>query len=114
MHFLEVMDISNVVYAVGLVFSLLIIPIVMFPDNLLSALKDVANSQDLALKLERGDKWITGGLALFFVVGLFRHRPSSRSQAYLRSISFFCLVFAACAYVISINTGSLSPRHIRP
>jgi hypothetical protein len=64
MHFLGVMDISNIVYAVGLVFGLLIIPIVMFPDNLLSVLRDVANSQDLTLKLERGRKWITGGLAL--------------------------------------------------
>jgi hypothetical protein len=113
MHFLGVMDISNVVYAVGLVFSLLIIPIVMFPDGLLSVLQDVANSQDLALKLERSMKWIIGGLALFFVVGLFVHRPFI-SITGLFAVYFILayLAFVAYAYIISVSTGSLSPRLI--
>jgi hypothetical protein len=75
--------------------------------------RHVANSQDLALKLERGKKWITGGLALFFVVGLFVHKPFI-SITGLLAVYFVlgCLAFAAYAYIIAVNTGTLSPRLI--
>jgi hypothetical protein len=113
LHFIGVMDVSNIVYSVGLVFSLMIVPIVMFPDNLIISFKEIASSQRAMLKLNRAMKFVVWGIALFFAVGLFVHRP------YISIMSLFALDFllgylAFCAYVyiIYLHTGSISARMI--
>src|ERR1700738_288787 len=73
--FVGVMDISNVVYAVGLVFSLMVLPIMFFPENLISTFDDIASSPGALLKLNRARKFISFGIGLFFTIGLFVHRP---------------------------------------
>src|SRR5258705_6089135 len=75
LHFIGVMDLSNIVYAVGLVYSLIIVPIVMFPDNLVEALRDIANSKDAARNINRVMKFVPLGLGILFGIGLFVHQP---------------------------------------
>jgi hypothetical protein len=111
LHFLGVMDLSNIVYSVGLVFSLMIAPIVMFPDNLITAFKEIASSQKAMLKLNRTMKFVVWGISLFFAIGLFVHRP------YISIMGLFALDFllgflAVCAYVyiVYLHTGSIPAR----
>src|SRR5690242_7124422 len=71
LHFIGVMDLSNIVYAIGLVFGVMIVPIVMFPENLIETFRDVASSRDAPAKLNKAAKFASFVLVLSFAVGLF-------------------------------------------
>jgi hypothetical protein len=113
LHFMGVMDVSNIVYSVGLVFGLMIVPIVMFPDNLIAAFKEIASSQKAMLKLNRAMKFVTWGIGLFFAIGLFVHRPYI-SITGLFALDFFLgfLAFCAYVYIMYLHTGAISVRII--
>jgi hypothetical protein len=105
------MDLSNIVYSVGLVFGLMIVPIMMFPDNLIAAFKEIASSQRAMLKLNTAMKFVTAAITLFFAVGLFAHRPYI-SIVGLFAITFLMglLAFVAYSYMMYLHTGVLPAR----
>jgi hypothetical protein len=110
-HFIGVMDISNVVYAIGLVFSMMIVPIVFFPDNLLEVLRDVGQSKNARAKIHRFVKFSTFGIAILFTIGLFVHQPYiSITGLFALDFVLGCVVFTAYAYMIFIHEGKLSQR----
>lgn len=113
LHFIGVMDLSNIVYAVGLVFGLMIVPILMFPEQLLDTLRDMAKSQDAVIRINGIMKFVPLCLGILFGIGLFVHRPYI-SITGLFAVYFVLgwLVFTAYAYMIYVSTGALSPRMI--
>jgi hypothetical protein len=113
LHFIGVMDISNIVYAIGLVFGLMILPFVFFPDNLLAVLRNVAESDNARIKIYRFVKFSTIGICVLFAVGLFVHRPYiSITGLFALDFVLGCVVFTAYAYMIYLHDGELSPRLI--
>lgn len=110
-HFIGVMDISNIVYAIGLVFSLMIVPIVFFPENLLPILSDIAQSDNAVPKIYRFVKFSTFGIAILFAIGLFVHHPYlSITGLFALDFVLGCVVFTAYAYMTYVHDGELSPR----
>jgi hypothetical protein len=111
MHFIGVMDISNVVYPIGLIFALLIGPVIFFPDRLLGNLKEFAHSNELASRLPKARKWIFGILLVAFSVGLFVH------QAFISIMTLFAIYFvlaflalAAYLFIVWERTGEVSTQ----
>jgi hypothetical protein len=111
LHFIGVMDISNIVYAVGLVFSLMIAPIVYFPDSLLTSLRSLAQSENAQTKMLKFVKVCFAILAFFFTVGLFvHHQYISITGLFAVYFVLACLVFTAYAYMEHVQKGKVAPR----
>jgi hypothetical protein len=110
-HFIGVMDLSNIVYPVGLVFSLMIVPVIFFPEGLISIFDDIASSPDAAQKLNRARKFITFGIGIFFTIGLFVHRPLI-SITGLFAVTFLLgfVAFAVVSYIMYLHADEIPTR----
>jgi len=113
LHFIGVVDLTNIVYSVGLVFGFVIAPLMMFPDNLIEALKAVAAKPDAPYRLNKAMKYITAVLVLSFTIGLFIHQPYISIMG-LFAIYFVaaCLISAGYAYAMWLHIGDIPPRII--
>jgi hypothetical protein len=111
LHFIGVMDLSNVVYAVALVFGMLIAPLVMFPDGLVDRLKELSSDDNFDRRVNKGMKIAALVLGLSFTVGLFIHRPYI-SITGLFAIYFVAayIVYAAYSYATYLHYDDISVR----
>jgi hypothetical protein len=105
LHFIGVMDLSNIVYAVALVFGLIIAPLVMFPDGLVDRIKEFSSDKDFDRRAKKGTKIATWFLALSFAVGLFIHQP------YISITGLFALYFVAAYIVVAAYSYAVFLRH---
>jgi lysylphosphatidylglycerol synthetase-like protein (DUF2156 family) len=113
LHFIGVMDLSNIVYSVGLVMGLIIAPLIAFPDNLGDGLREFAAKPDAVMRMNRIMRVIVGLLTIFFMIGLFVHQP------YISIIGLFALTFligyiavAVYSYVWWLHAKSLPARAV--
>jgi hypothetical protein len=87
LHFIGVMDLSNIVYSVGFVAAMIIIFAVFFPHQIVVALQEVAARPDAMPRLQRIAKIVFVVLAVAFTIGLFIHRP------YISIVGLFAVYF---------------------
>jgi hypothetical protein len=111
LHFLGVMDLSNMVYAVGLVVGLVIAPLLMFPHNWVELLREVASRSDAPRRLDRMMKIFTFVLMVCFAVGLFVHQPFiSIVGLFAVTFSVGFLAFSAYYYAMWRHFGVMPLR----
>jgi hypothetical protein len=113
LHFIGVMDLSNIVYAVGLVFGLMVIPIMFFPDSLVATFKVIASSPTAASNLNKAMKFVTFGIFLLFAVALFVHqRYISITGLFAVTFLLGLIAFSAYAYMMYLHTNDIPTRAV--
>ncbi|RXG85646.1 hypothetical protein [Bradyrhizobium zhanjiangense] len=100
-HFIGVMDLSNVVYPVGLVLCLAIPALAFFPLDLVEQVRQAAKQPDAMTKFTRLGKVILGLVMVFFAVGLFiTDRFLSVMTLFAICFSFATLMGTIGAYIL--------------
>jgi hypothetical protein len=100
-HFIGVMDLSNVVYPVGLVLCLAIPALAFFPLDFVEQLRRAAKHPDAMTKFSGPGKVVFGIVMVFFSVGLFiTDRFLSLMTLFAICFSFATLTGTIGAYIL--------------
>ncbi|MET4313550.1 hypothetical protein [Bradyrhizobium sp. RT4b] len=96
-HFIGVMDLSNVVYPVGLVLCLAIPALAFFPLDFVEQLRRAAKEPDAIVTLTRAAKVVFGIVMVFFTVGLFI------TDRFLSTMTLFAICFSVATLMGTIG-----------
>ena len=89
LHFIGVMDLTNVIYSVGLVLGFLLPPLVALPIERIEDFRRAAKEPDALIRFFKPIKWTSWAVIAFFCVGLFF------THSFLSKLTLFSVTFLA-------------------
>lgn len=110
MHFIGVMDISNIIYPVAFVFGILLGACFWLTGDLFGRLGNFAKRQDAEIILYKIGRVILFVSTTFFAVGLFLPRYFSVLGLFSICFSVSCLFGYAYGFIVWKRTGTISAQ----
>ncbi|MCA6121208.1 hypothetical protein J6500_04710 [Bradyrhizobium sp. WSM 1704] len=91
LHFIGVMDLTNVIYSVGLVLGFLLPPLFALPVGAIEDFRKAAKQPDALSRYFKPIKWASWAVIAFFCVALFF------THNFLSTMTLFSITFGAAA-----------------